>query len=276
MSLSNTSVRVIVALVGIPILLGSAAAGGVIFFIVVVVLTLGAVWELARIFSSGKGILPIRTVGIAGALALLLDAWMWGGDHWGWLLLAGVVAILLIEVFRTGEGDPASVVGGTLTSWIYVAVPLSHLLWLRGSPGITGTPPEAGAWLVVALWVMVWVADTTAFFVGRSLGQRKLMVRVSPGKTWEGTVAGVLGGGIAGGVLAAAVEELAWSVPLGIGLGLMTAVAAVLGDLAESRLKRGAGLKDMGDVLPGHGGFLDRFDSTLFCAPLLYYVLLIR
>lgn len=276
MSGSELSVRTLVALVGAPLLIGATILGGTVFFFVVGVIVLRSVWELARVFTKAEESAPVRVVGIAGSLALLVDAWLWRGAHWGWLLLAGGGLILIVEVFRSHDSQPTAVVGGTITSWIYVAVPLAHLLWLRGAPGIAGTPSESSAWLVVALWSIVWIADTVAYFVGSALGRRKLMPAVSPGKTWEGTIAGLLAGCLIGAVMAAAVAELEWSIFLGLGIGFFLGIVAVAGDLVESRLKRGAGLKDTGDALPGHGGFLDRFDSTIFSAPALYYLLIVR
>lgn len=273
---SDLQIRTLVAAAGIPVLLGAVALGGFTFFFVVVVIALRAVWELARLFTGEDEALPIRVVGSLGAIALLVDAWRNGGANWGWILLAGATLILLTEVFRPKDAHPSQVIGGTFTAWIWVTIPLAHLLWLREAPGIIGSPPGTGAWLVVALWSMIWISDSAAFFVGRSIGKRRLLEAVSPNKTWEGTIAGLLSGAITGGILAAVVPQLFWDVPFGLLLGFLTGVTAVLGDLMESRLKRGAGLKDVGAILPGHGGFLDRFDSTLFSAPFLYYVLMVR
>ena len=183
---------------------------------------------------------------------------------------------MVVEVFRPPEEGASQVVGATLTAWFWVAIPLAHLLWLREAPGLLGSPRGAGAWLVVAMWFMIWIADSAAYFIGRSMGKRKLLEAVSPNKTWEGTIAGLLAGAVTGLALALAIPGLSWTVPFGLMLGFTIGIAAVLGDLMESRLKRGADLKDVGEILPGHGGFLDRFDSTLLSAPFLYYVLMLR
>lgn len=273
MSWSELPLRSLVALFGIPLLLICSIAGGVFFFCLVAVLTLLSLWELARLFAPEKGAGPIRIVGSTGAVALLLDAWLWGGVHWGWLLLAGTGLILVVEVFRH-DPQPVAVIGGTATSWLYLTIPFAHFLWLRGAPGIIGPVPGGGAWLVVALWLLVWSSDTAAYFIGVAWGRHRLLPSVSPNKTWEGTVGGLLAAAVTGAVLAALISELEWGLPKGVFIGLLIGVAAVLGDLAESRLKRGAGVKDVGKLLPGHGGVLDRFDSTLFSVPILYYVLM--
>ena len=133
---------------------------------------------------------------------------------------------------------------------LWVGVPLAHALWLRRS-GV--------AWLLVPL-VILWVQDIAAFFVGRAIGRHRLAPRISPGKTWEGALGGLVGGLLAAAALARplAVEPAAL-LPAALG----TAVAGQAGDLFESWWKRRAGLKDSGTLLPGHGGMLDRIDSLL-------------
>lgn len=123
-------------------------------------------------------------------------------------------------------------------------------------------------WLMLALLVS-WAGDTAAYYVGRALGRHKMAPHISPGKTWEGAI-----GSVGGGVLAAGVYEyfLIPSSPL-LMVGVLAAIANVagqVGDLCESAIKRGAGLKDSGTTLPGHGGWLDRIDSTLFSVPVIY------
>ncbi len=273
---SDLGIRTLVAAAGIPLLLGAVFLGGFPFFFVVAVIALRAIWELPRLFTGEEGAGPVRVVGSLGALALLSDAWLNGGANWSWLTLAGAVLIMLVEVFRPHEAGASQVVGATLTAWFWVAIPLAHLLWLREAPGLLGSPRGTGAWLVVAMWTTIWISDSAAYFVGRSMGKRKLFEAVSPNKTWEGTFAGLFAGAVTGLALALAIPQLSWTIPFGLLLGFLIGITAALGDLMESRLKRGADLKDVGEILPGHGGFLDRFDSTLLSAPFLYYVLMLR
>jgi len=140
-----------------------------------------------------------------------------------------------------------------------------HLVALR-----TGFPQQLSAHLLSFFFLVVMGADVGAYYVGRALGKHKLAPKISPGKTWEGVA-----GGFFAGLLMATVSHfwffknlpLKWALPLG---AVMTAVG-IIGDLTESALKRSAGAKDAAKILPGHGGMLDRLDSLLFNAPLIYY-----
>ena len=147
---------------------------------------------------------------------------------------------------------------------LFIGWTLSHLILLRLLP--------AGPWYMLFLCAVVWVGDTAAMYVGKSLGHHKLAPAISPGKTWEGAIGGVIGS------VCTAVVSAGWWLPhLGpwqcIVLGLCISLTAQLSDLAESMLKRYAGVKDSGGLIPGHGGMLDRIDSLLFAAPTLVYVL---
>ncbi len=123
-------------------------------------------------------------------------------------------------------------------------------------------------WLMYGL-LLNWIGDVGAYYVGRSLGRHKLASRVSPKKTWEGAAASVVTSVVvAGAYLTHFVPEVSW--PVAIGLTAAANAAGQVGDLAESAMKRGAGVKDSGTILPGHGGFLDRVDSTLFALPVIY------
>ena len=161
---------------------------------------------------------------------------------------------------------------------IYIAYPLTlvPLMWKQ----------EDGPALVLFLMVCVWCGDIAALYVGRAFGKHKLAPRLSPGKTWEGSLASILGSVLAAGLVLVASDALAargnlvlhisqpvWQSLL---LAAILNIAAQLGDLLESAIKRGAGVKDSGTMLPGHGGILDRIDALLLAAPVLWYILLIK
>jgi phosphatidate cytidylyltransferase len=242
----------------------------------VLALTVRGQWELTQLFEPERGYRAIRTLAIIGGAALILDAWYLAAHHWTWILLAGTMLVLVAMLFSDNDRRTVGIVGGAALSWLYVAIPLAHLLWLRGEPGMGATLAE-GAWLVGAFWLLVWTFDTVAYLAGSAWGRHKLAPSISPGKSWEGTISGFLAVAIVGGLIAQLAPRLGWTAMLGLSLGLIIGVGAVVGDLIESGLKRGAGIKNAGSLLQGHGGVLDRFDSSLIAAPLFYYaVLLLR
>ncbi|MBI5562470.1 MAG: phosphatidate cytidylyltransferase [Deltaproteobacteria bacterium] len=148
---------------------------------------------------------------------------------------------------------------------LYIAIPLSYLIFLRDM--------ENGRWWILFIFAVIWANDTFAYIVGKSVGRHKLAPRVSPGKTVEGAV---------GGLAAGAALSFFYDRYMGLGAGamgivllaLVIGVVGIAGDLAESLLKRGAGIKDSGTLIPGHGGVLDRIDSLIFPIPAVYYILI--
>jgi phosphatidate cytidylyltransferase len=155
--------------------------------------------------------------------------------------------------------------GATILGVLYIALLGSHLVATR-----VGFQQLRSAHLLSFFFLVLMGADAGAYYTGRAIGKNKLAPKISPGKTWEGVI-----GGIVAGLAMAAISHywffrelpLKWALPLAFAM----TVVGILGDLAESALKRGAGAKDAANILPGHGGILDRLDSLLFNAPLIYY-----
>lgn len=179
-----------------------------------------------------------------------------------WGILAGLVVVVIGAVVLGREAS--SFEGALTTTWtsLYIGLLFMFLTALRALPH--------GVRLVVMFFALVWVTDAMAYFVGRRFGRHKLMIHISPSKTWEGTLGGVLSAVIVGGVGASLIHALWFQGSL---LGLGVSVLGVVGDLMESQFKRYVGVKDSGGILPGHGGILDRFDSTLLALPFAYYLL---
>lgn len=150
---------------------------------------------------------------------------------------------------------------------LYTALPFALLYSL-------GNMSDSGIYhgeVPIAMFVFVWVNDTGAYLTGRAVGKSKMFERVSPNKTWEGTVGGVLFAGLAGFLMAGYIglySPLIWTL-----LGLVAGIVATIGDLIESRFKRQLGIKDSGNIIPGHGGILDRFDSIIIVAPTIWAIL---
>jgi phosphatidate cytidylyltransferase len=181
-----------------------------------------------------------------------------------------VTVLIAAAALLRAKAMPTSVpaAAGTLFAASYVGVLGGTIAALR-----TIEPVADGAWRVTMLLAIVMTSDTFAYFAGSAFGRHKLAPLVSPGKTVEG-----LAGGLVGGIVAALVVRylgLSWiPVAAAIALGIVVAAFGVTGDLVESLLKRWSGVKDSGHLFPGHGGMLDRLDSLLFGAPVLYYYFL--
>ena len=182
------------------------------------------------------------------------------------VLLIFITGTLIAATFRGAPFEKMiASVGATILGVLYVVLLGGHLVAVR-----TGFPQKLSAHLLSFFFLVLMGSDVGAYYVGRAIGRHKLAPKISPGKTWEGVAGGVL----AGLALATAAHfwffrelPLKWALPLA---AVMTTLG-ILGDLTESALKRGAGAKDAAKILPGHGGALDRLDSLLFNAPLLYY-----
>jgi phosphatidate cytidylyltransferase len=235
-------------------------------------------WEFYRLAVAG-GARPFARSGIvaAGLLPIAVHAETLGVVRVP--LAAGVLftlALLGAAVWRRGvDGHPLLAVATTLLGVAYVAAPLCYGYALRNFPYAVGRP--AGTAVLMLPVLATWASDVGAYFAGRAIGGRKLIPSVSPGKT----VAGAVGGLILTGIVAVLYEryalkpyaQLAFLPGRALAFGLAVSVAAQLGDLVESLLKRDAGVKDSSRLIPGHGGVLDRVDSLLFVLPLSHVLL---
>jgi len=226
-----------------------------------------ALVEFFRLLEA-RGLRPQRLTGLLLTAVLFAEVALpraWFGPFWPLAALL-LLSLTLVRGPRFEMTVPAA--AGTLLGAVYLGALGGSIAALR-----LLAPEEAGAWRLLLLLTVIMCADTAAFFVGCAVGRRRLAPLVSPSKTLEGAV-----GGLAGGVLGAlAVRELglpALPAAHAAGLGAAVALLGIVGDLDESLLKRWAGVKDSGTLFPGHGGMLDRLDSLLFGAPVLYYYFL--
>ena len=276
--MSELTQRVLFAVVAIPVVIGVAWAGGApLATLLAIAAALGA-WEFGRL-ATATGARPLTgwLIGGAAALPLLTHA-----AHLGlWVPPVSLVALLVpvllaVALWRRGvDGRPLEAVAATLLGLWYTGGMLSFGYALRHHRFAVGA--AAGTALLFVPLIVTWVTDAGAFFVGRAIGGAKLMPSVSPGKTRSGAVGGLLLGMV--GAWAYGVWVLQPVARLGLGLtgavvlGATLSVAAQVGDLVESLLKRQAGVKDSSRLIPGHGGVLDRTDSLLFTLPLGYVLL---
>ena len=305
--MSELTRRILFAVAAIPVTIGIIWLGGAALAALLGIIAALGAWELFRIARAG-GTPALDRIGIplAAMIPLVVHAKYLGvgsavfdsrgalGDSAGGvanalarlivfpftlsLTAAAVVAlgILAVSIWTRGvEGKPLAAVAVTVFGVIYTGGMLSYGYALRYHPYAIGAP--AGTALVFLPLILTWAQDTGAYAVGRTMGRRKLIPKVSPGKTVEGAI-----GGIIVTVLACWLYVRFALVPhaqLGLSptgiivFGVAVSIAAQVGDLAESLLKREAGVKDSSHIIPGHGGVLDRFDSLLFVLPVAYLLL---
>ena len=230
---------------------------------------------------------PFWWLGIpASALLVVLaalepDFRVWADHAFVLLLVLGLVSFVAAVFDRRVERALLSA-AATVSGALYTGGTLAFGVFIRTLPEVRGTFPAqpAEGFLLLLLPVLVtWAGDTCAYFVGKNFGRRRLAPHVSPGKTVEGGVAGLLGAvamGFALGFLLDDYRNFPVAPATAALIGLFLGVAGQLGDLAESRLKREAGVKDSGSILPGHGGMLDRFDALFFTIPLAYGLIVVN
>lgn len=265
--------RILTAIIGIPVLLYTVWSQSPYFFValtaIAALLALNEFYGLAGKFDCK----PQVVAGYAAAL-VVLASFLFDKPS---LAVAAVVALSILSLaVALGSSnelkDSLMSVSSTMFGVVYVALLPGCLIGVRMLPdAITDlTAPHLASKLLTMFFAMVMMTDTGAYYVGRTLGRHKLAPRISPGKTIEGAIGGFVMAVVTGALCKVIFFHeiaLTHAIALGAAIGLV----GQIGDLAESMLKRGAGVKDSGNLLPGHGGMLDRIDSILFCAPLLYY-----
>ena len=278
MALSNLAARVIVAVVAIPAVLGLAFLGGLPLALLLALAGGFAAWEYYSI-AAAAGERPMAMTGtiIAAAIPLAVHGYRIGRFHPPVLTLAATITLLVFALaiwWRGVEGRPIGAVAITLFGAVYTGGMLSFAYGLRYHNYAVGA--TAGMALVLYPLLLTWTSDTAAYFVGRALGRRKLVPSVSPGKTVAGAVGALVASVVVSWLYAryalpplAKLSVLPWPA---VWFGAVISVAVQIGDLAESLIKREAGVKDSSHIIPGHGGVLDRLDSLLFAIPVAYLV----
>jgi phosphatidate cytidylyltransferase len=251
--------RVLSAIVLLPIVLGAAYLGGPYFATVVGVAALLAGYEFYRIMRTA-GYEPSYLAGLSLIAVLMLDAYYPNHEIWRWGVAGAVILLMVWQILRTDAQGFLVDWALTLVGALYVAVLLGHMIALRNLPQGLG-------WLLLT-FAATWTCDTAAYFAGNWWGKHGFFSRVSPHKTREGAIAGMLLGTLATLVAGHWVGLLFWQ---SAALGVLLVLGITFGDLAESLLKRQVGVKDSGALIPGHGGMLDRIDSLLFAGVIAYY-----
>jgi phosphatidate cytidylyltransferase len=293
--MSNLIQRVLVAVIAIPIVLFIVLYKPVAFFMLAVILAGFSVYEyygLARV----KGYKPQVAIGVIFTMLITLSFGKFRlqsllaplgisiispqFEMLGVLIMLGAIVILSVEMFRELP-HPIEQTAITLFGAIYIGVGMGSMFGIHEYFTIKNTsldhfdilPP--GLFILVLL-VSIWVGDSAAYFFGKTFGKHKVSQRISPGKTWEGAVACLLATIGIWVAAPAAIYKLS-SIPLYhcLAIGIIVGVIGQFGDFGKSLLKRDAGVKDSSNLIPGHGGVLDRMDSILFAAPMVLLYLLI-
>jgi phosphatidate cytidylyltransferase len=258
--------RTVTALLLLALILPAIYFGGLLYFAYLGVFVVLSGWEYVHMFQLAR-FEPSIIVTVGGTMFILVTRGFWPAGT-SPALAALILAALTIHLLAYERGrdqaalDFAITVGGI----VYLGWIAGYMLDLRGLP--------AGGWWTMLVFSVVWLADSSAYFVGVRYGRHKMLARLSPKKSWEGYFAGVIFGTVSGGLLALAFTKFGplnlrfWQGGL---LGLVLSAGTTLGDLGESLFKRFANVKDSGSLLPGHGGAFDRIDSLIWAGVIGFY-----
>ena len=268
--MNNLVKRALSGAVYVAVIVCAVLAGGWWFIAlscVLAVLALNEFYGLANASGGGENVVTL-IADLAGGLALTFGlGYICINSHtlpvvstFFVVYTLYLVARLVLQLYSR-EASPLSNLAYSYMGQMYIALPL-------GLMAMFYTFPSAG-WLLLATFVMIWLSDTGAYLVGSAIGKHKLFPRISPGKTWEGFLGGLIFAICAGWIFKLAAPARFESMPVAAmcGLGLVVSLFATWGDLAESLMKRTLGVKDSGNIMPGHGGILDRIDSLLLVIP---------
>jgi phosphatidate cytidylyltransferase len=263
--------RLLVTIILLPVGMAAILAGGWYLTALVAIFMGLAAWEYVNLFRTG-GLKPAGVVVIGGTLLLLIGRNINGFESAPWminlLILLGMTSHLI--AYERGRDQAGTDFTVTIAGMFYIGWFGAYFISLRNLP--------EGKWWILVVLPAVWFADAGAYFIGKRFGRHKLSPRLSPKKTWEGYL-----GGIVVGVILTALFAAIWRVGAGPNsgitalrgalMGLVMGIFPTLGDLGESMIKRQMGVKDSGNILPGHGGAFDRIDSWLWAVVMGYYLI---
>lgn len=252
--------RVLIAIFFIPLLVYIFYVGNIALASFLALIAFQMMFELREMFFK-KGVVVPRIIIVLGLIVFLTSIYFGTVLIFASLLLT-IVAILGFDLFNNNLEGAMDRSSAAIFIVVYIAVLLSSVYHIRLL--------ENGRNLVLGLVFMIWITDMAAFFVGRSSGKTKGFVKASPNKSLEGFLAGIIFSFIGSFIM---MKFMGLSLPQAIAVAISGGIFGQIGDLFESILKRDAGVKDSSNVLPGHGGILDRFDSLLLAAPVFYIIL---
>ena len=270
--MKNLIIRTITGGIFVTAIMASAIWSPLVFAGLFLIVTAYGVWEFQRLVKKDIDLvsaLPVLISGILIYFIITLYALSYIDVDYLWLILAVAVVHSSVMVFA-GRREALTRMASDISSIAYVVMPLAILNLFLNPQAIPGyhTP-----WFLLGMFVILWTHDTFAYLTGSMFGHHPLNKEISPKKTWEGSIGGFGFAIIAAYIISVFSPELEtwhWII-----IALIVTVFGTIGDLAESLLKRRAGVKDSGNLLPGHGGILDRFDSVFFVSPLVYVLILL-
>jgi len=263
--------RILASAIFLPCLIVIARRGGYYYVGLIDIMILIGLWEFYRMMEA-KGLRPYKTMGILSGLALSWYVFFQQGIYANLLLSIIFIGTMTLELARKDKGLAVYHISVTVFGVFYVAWLGSHLILLRELPHLKRLDYSMGFSFVIVAFALTWCYDTGAYFIGSWFGKRQLLPSVSPGKTVEGALGGLVLS-IVGILVVRRLLAPYLSLVQAVGLAVFASIVGQLGDLAESMIKRDVKIKDASTTIPGHGGVLDRFDSLLFTSPLLYYLL---
>ena len=271
---SNFITRAIFGILFVVVMVGSFTRPDFMVGLFAIITGL-TIWEYTGLVNSIKGVSVNRLIStIAGIYFFLAVAGIELGMVRGFVIFVPyilcVVYLLVAELYLKNE-NPIHSWAYTMLGQMYITLPLSLINILAFGSGDAEEMAEPNMLLPLSIFILLWTNDTGAYCTGSLFGKHKLFLRISPGKSWEGSI----GGGVLSLIVAGLIgywansngEVQSLNIPVWIGLGLVVVVFGTWGDLVESLFKRTIGVKDSGKILPGHGGMLDRFDSSLLAIP---------
>ncbi|MFC1650663.1 phosphatidate cytidylyltransferase [Candidatus Latescibacterota bacterium] len=261
--------RVMVALVFGPVIIWIFWSKGIALYAFATSIALIGQWELYRMLG-GKLRGSHRIAGYLSGLLIIADAYFLSSVHLTLIIISALMIYFLIEIID-GKSDKFGHITVSLMATVYPALFLSFLVNIeRIGTSVIG---EQSGFILLYILLVIWMFDTASYFAGRFFGKRRFFPSVSPKKTVEGFIGG-LTGVLCFGVIVALAADTSYMFHY-ITIAVITALSAQAGDLSESVIKRDLGIKDSSNIIPGHGGILDRFDSLIFASPAVYFYLLI-
>ena len=270
MAFAHLKARLLVALIGVPLIVVCVLHGGAAFMILFTLILAQSLREFYQL-TGKKNAFPDTYISIFTALLLLWDMYLYRAEHF---VIIITLYVIIISILQLKQVKGSQIINLSINLWgvTYLGVLLSFFVAIRQLPLEFGFENIQGGYWALTILVIIWIGDSAAYFVGSSIGKHKLAARISPKKTVEGAIGGFISMVIVA-VGAKFIIPLNWTFVDALVIGSICGTIGQISDLIESLFKRDAGIKDSSNILPGHGGFFDRFDVLFLVPPVIYFYL---